>query len=238
MRTALPFLVASSLLVLGACRSTGETSPLLTVLPIENDGMHERNVMLAERAAQASDAQLVFFGDSITQGWESEPALWNAEFERYHPLNLGVSGDRTEHVLWRLATGAYDHLRPKLIVIMIGTNNTGHRMDRPVDIATGIDRILTQLSARFPQAKLALLAIFPCGETVTDPLRANNTAVNARLPAIAAAHGAEWLDLASAFTDDKGTLSTSVMPDLLHLSSDGYSRWATALREPLARWMR
>lgn len=238
MRTTLPFLAASFLLSLGACRSTGETSPLLTVTPVENDGMHERNVMLAERAAQAGDAQLVFFGDSITQGWESEPALWSAEFERYRPLNLGVSGDRTEHVLWRLATGAYDHLRPKLIVIMIGTNNTGHRMDKPADIAAGIDAILCQLHARFPQAKLALLAIFPRGETLADPMRANNAAVNARLPAIAAAHGAELLDLASAFTDDQGVLPTSVMPDLLHLSPDGYSRWATGLREPLARWMR
>lgn len=238
MRIALPFLVASSLLVLGACRSTGGTSPLLTVTPVENVDMHERNVMLAERAAQASDAQLVFFGDSITQGWESEPALWSAEFERYRPLNLGVSGDRTEHVLWRLATGAYDHLRPKLIVIMIGTNNTGHRMDQPADIAAGMDAILSQLRARFPQAKLALLAIFPRGETLADPMRANNAAVNARLPAIAAAHGAEWLDLASAFTDDQGVLPTSVMPDLLHLSPDGYARWATGLREPLARWMR
>lgn len=238
MRITLPFLVANSLLFLGACRSTGETSPLLTVLPVENDGMHERNVMLAERAGQANDAQLVFFGDSITQGWESEPALWDAEFERYRPLNLGVSGDRTEHVLWRLATGAYDHLRPKLIVIMIGTNNTGHRMDRPADIAAGVDAILSQLSARFPEAKLALLAIFPRGETPADPMRVNNSAVNTRLPAIAAAHGAELLDLASTFTDTAGNLPTSVMPDLLHLSPDGYSRWATALRDPLSRWMR
>ena len=239
MRMPFLFLLVGALSVAGSCGSLGSSAAArLTVTPVENVDMHERNVMLAERAGQASDTRLVFVGDSITQGWESEPELWNAEFGRYAPLNLGVSGDRTEHVLWRLETGAYDGLKPELIVIMIGTNNTGHRMDEPEPIAKGVDAILGQLSARFPRARLALLAIFPRGATVDDPMRANNTAVNALLTKIAAKRGAEWLDLSSAFTDDAGVLPEAVMPDLLHLSSDGYARWAAALREPLARWMR
>lgn len=239
MRWPFLFLFVGALSVAGACSSLGSSSAArLTVTPVENDGMHERNVMLAERAGHAKDTRLVFVGDSITQGWESEPDLWNAEFGRYAPLNLGVSGDRTEHVLWRLETGAYDGLKPEAIVIMIGTNNTGHRMDEPEPIANGIDTILGQLAARFPRARLVLLAIFPRDATVDDPMRRNNAAVNALLPKIAAKRGAEWLDLSGSFLDGNGVLHESVMPDLLHLSSDGYVRWATALREPLARWMR
>lgn len=242
MRIVLPAALASALAVVGACQSAAKPAPvppsLLTLAPVENEGMHERNLELALRAKTATGAQLLFVGDSITQGWESVPDLWNGEFGKYGPLNLGVSGDRTEHVLWRLAQGAYDHLRPKSIVVMIGTNNTGHRMDPPADIAAGIDEILAQLVRRYPEAKLALLAIFPRGETVDDPMRANNQAVNRLLPAIAKAHGAEWLDLSRAFTDSAGVLPKSVMPDLLHPGPYGYAVWANALREPVARWMR
>ena len=235
-------LVLAGFGALSSCKSEGAvapTAPPCAALTLaENEGMHARNVELAERAKRDADAKLVFVGDSITQGWESVPGLWNSEFGRYSPLNLGVSGDRTEHVLWRLAQGSYDHLKPTAIVVMIGTNNTGHRMDPPADIAAGIDAILTELARRYPKARIALLAIFPRGETVDDAMRKNNAEVNALLPAIAKQHGAEWLDLTRAFTDAAGRLPKAVMPDFLHPGDSGYAVWANAMRGSLERWMR
>ena len=228
-------------IVVAACKATSESaspSPtLVTLVPVENDGMHDRNVELAQRAKDNANARLVFLGDSITQGWESVPAIWAHEFAAYSPLNLGVSGDRTEHVLWRLEQGAYDRLRPSLFVIMIGTNNTGHRMDPPADIAAGVQEILAQLKRRYPMARLALLAIFPRGEKPDDPARANNNAVNALLVPIAKQAGAEWLDITRAFVDSNGLLSKTLMPDLLHPNSRGYEVWANAIRDPPNRWM-
>src|SRR6185436_11315007 len=106
-------------------------------------------------------------------------------------------------------------LQPKLIVIMIGTNNTGHRMDPPADIAAGVREILAQLGKRFPKSRLCLLAIFPRGETPDDPMRKNNDAANSLLAVVAKESGAEWLDLSRAFLDAKGVLSKDLMPDLL-----------------------
>ncbi len=208
------------------------------LVPSENAGMHERNVELAKRAKSNADAKLVFLGDSITQGWEGGgSAVWSAEFAPYSALNLGVSGDRTEHVLWRLAQGAYDQLNPKVIVIMIGTNNTGHRMDPPADIAAGVKEILAQLKQRFPKTRLALLAIFPRGETPEDPMRKNNDAANALLAKVAKDAGADWMDISRAFVDAKGVLPKNLMPDLLHPNTRGYEIWANAIRDSLKRWL-
>lgn len=226
-----------------ACQASDPSSkpiaPRVAALtPEENQNMHERNVMLVQRAKDNADAKLVFLGDSITQGWDGGGnEAWTREFGAYDPLNLGVSGDRTEHVLWRLAQGSYDHLRPKTIVIMIGTNNTGHRMDPPADIAAGVEEILAQLTQRFPKAKLVLLSIFPRGESAEDPSRLNNDAANKLLLGIAKQRGVESLDLTRAFTDAKGTLVKDLMPDFLHPNARGYDVWANAIRDPLKRWM-
>lgn len=222
------------------CKSTSEPvqPTLVTLVPVENEGMHARNVELAQRAKEHPDAKLVFLGDSITQGWEGAGAsTWRNAFGDLSPLNLGVSGDRTEHVLWRLAQGDYDALQPKAIVIMIGTNNTGHRMDPPADIAAGVTEILAQLKSKFPKARLVLLAIFPRGEQPTDPGRVNNAAVNALLIPVARQVGAEWMDISRAFTDANGVLAKSLMPDFLHPNTRGYEIWANAIREPLKNWL-
>ena len=208
------------------------------LVPLENTGMHPRNLELAELAKTNANAKVVFLGDSITQSWKDGGLdVWEREFAQYSALNLGVSGDRTEHVLWRLASGAYDKLHPKVIVSMIGTNNTGHRMDPPADIAAGVKEILAQLKKRFPNTRLALLAIFPRGEAPDDPMRKNNDATNALLVGIAKDAGASWLDLSRAFLDAKGVLSKDLMPDLLHPNTRGYEIWANAIRDPLKHWM-
>jgi beta-glucosidase len=242
-----PILVAILTLLASApaCKSGADSGPTADVptsaalMPEENSGMHERNLELVERAKAHPDAEVVFIGDSITHGWDDTGrSVWEREFAPMNALNLGVSGDRTEHVLWRLQQGAYDALRPRVIVMMIGTNNTGHRMDPPQDIADGVGAILTDLHERFPKAKLALLAIFPREATLDDPMRQNNAAANALLMALARERNVHWLDVSAAFCDADGTLSQELMPDLLHPNEQGYEAWASAMVGPLRGWMR
>ena len=230
---------------LAACASPGESRELQSVLttlantPAENEGMRERNQELVARALANPKAEVMFLGDSITQGWDfAGKSVWDLEFAPLQAINLGVSGDRTEHVLWRLQQGAYDQLRPELIVMMIGTNNTGHRMDPPEDIESGVRAILADLRRRYPKAKLAMLAIFPRGETADDEMRRNNAEANKLLAPLAREFGAEWLDLNRAFVDSKGVLSKELMPDLLHPNERGYDAWANAMRQAITRWMR
>lgn len=190
---------------------------------------------LNELKLRKSDIDLLMVGDSITQGWEDKVSpddLWLLYFEPRNAFNIGFSGDRTEQVLWRLQNGEVDGIQPKLAVLLIGTNNTGHRQDPAVDTALGIKAILQELRTRLPRAKILLLAIFPRGESPTDPLRRLNIEINGIIAGYADGRTVHFLDIGESFVDATGQLRTDLMPDLLHLSPTGYKIWADRM-EPL-----
>lgn len=180
--------------------------------------------------ADAGDPQVVFLGDSITQGWENAGAgVFEEYFGHWRTLNLGFSGDRTENVLWRLQHGAVDNIDPELVVLMIGTNNTGHRQDEPAWVARGVESILDELTSRLPDSKILMLAIFPRSAEADDLPRRNNTLINARLRNFADGERVFFHDLNSVFLDRQGNLPEAVMPDLLHPNEHGYRLLAREL---------
>jgi lysophospholipase L1-like esterase len=104
---------------------------------------------------------VIFLGDSITHGWEGQQA-WKEHFGAFHPVNLGISGDQTGHVLWRITEGhELEHLNPKAAVIMIGTNNIGGHSAQ--QIAGGIKAIVEELKRQKPHIKVLVLGVFPRG---------------------------------------------------------------------------
>lgn len=199
----------------------------------------ERTAAVAAAARANPSARLVFVGDSITQGWEGAGrAVWEREYAPLGALNLGVSGDQTASVLWRLQQGHFDPLRPELVVLLIGTNNTGHSMMPPQQIADGVAAILRELQRRLPEARVLLLGILPRGRSPEDPLRRSNAAANELLRGLADGRRVQFSDIGAAFLEPDGTLSHEVMPDYLHLSPRGYELWAAALRPHLRRLLR
>ena len=189
---------------------------------------------LAEAKARGGDVELVFIGDSITHGWDE--GLWAENFSKYEAFNLGFSGDRTEHVLWRIDHGALENLSPKVTVIMIGTNNTGHGEGHPpADTAKGIEAIIDRVQEQLPETKIVLLAIFPRGASADDRMRKVNKEINGLLPDIAKRKGVEFLDINYLFVENDGTLPKNVMPDLLHPNKTGYRLWAAGLNPVLER---
>lgn len=196
-----------------------------------------------EKVAQAREgkAELVMIGDSITNYWENtaqKPSdiagkkVWDAHFSNINTLNLGFGGDRTENVIWRLEHGEIDHINPKLAVLMIGTNNTGMRMDKPEYIAQGVEKIIDLVQHKLPNTKIVVLAIFPCGELPQDPSRVNNEAASRLIKKVAENKGAEFKDIGSVFLTKDGVLSRDIMTDLLHPNTKGYELWASQL-EPI-----
>jgi arylsulfatase A-like enzyme/lysophospholipase L1-like esterase len=180
------------------------------------------------------DHALAFIGDSITQGWEGAgKEVWKAHFESRNAVNLGFSGDRTEHVLWRLTRSHPRALKPKVAVLMIGTNNTGHQMQDPLEVAEGIRQILETLAENTPETRVLLLGIFPRGASPWDQGRLNNIAINQIIRRFADGDRVQYLDLAPVFLEPDGSLSTDVMPDHLHLNAEGYRRWAEAINPVL-----
>jgi len=194
----------------------------------------ERHEQKNAAAAQGS-WELIFIGDSITHGWEKAgKQSWNQYYGKRKALNLGFGGDRTEHVLWRLDHGELDGYSPKVAVIMIGTNNTGHRKDPPKAIANGVKQIIGRLQAKSPETKILLLAIFPRAASKTDPKRVNNDTTNALLARLADGDKVRFLDINDRFLLPDGTLSKEIMPDLLHPQQKGYAIWGEAIEPTLS----
>jgi len=184
---------------------------------------------------EMNQVDLVFLGDSITHGWETKaPKDWQQYYGKRNALNIGFNGDRTEHVLWRLQNGEVDNIAPKLVVLMIGTNNTKYRNDTPKDTALGIKRIIEELKNRLPQTKVLLLAIFPRGANVNDPLRKINAEVNAIIKGFDDEKHVHYLDINHIFLDKKGNLSKSVMQDLLHPNPSQYKLWGQAIESKIS----
>jgi beta-glucosidase len=191
---------------------------------------------LAEVAKGKID--LVMIGDSITHGWENAGRqVWNKYYKKRKPLNLGYSGDRTENVLWRLQHGEVEGISPKLAVIMIGTNNTGHRQEAPEHTALGIRYIIDELQHRLPKTKILLLAIFPREESPNGKLRKINDDINDIISGYAKIRNVSYLDINHVFLDPDGTLPKSIMPDLLHPQAKGYALWAEAMEPAITRLM-
>jgi beta-glucosidase len=186
---------------------------------------------LREVAQRGAEIDLVFLGDSITQALERpDSAKVIAEtFPGMTVLNLGYNADKTENVLWRLRNGEIDGLSPKAVVVMIGTNNSGHRMDPPEITAKGIRLILEDLHAKMPNAKIVLLSIFPRG----DAAHPNNQQINALLPALADGKNIFHINLNDTFFDANGQVPPDIMPDKLHPSVKGDALWIKALKPHL-----
>jgi lysophospholipase L1-like esterase len=196
---------------------------------LQERGWKERHERF-NKISQEGKAEVVFLGDSITQGWEGAgKAVWEEHFADLNAANFGISGDRTEHVLWRLANGNFDGLSPQLIVIMIGTNNIGHGSSTPEQAADGVRAIVENLHAKMPEAKLLLLGVFPRGEKAEDDLRQKTVEINGRIEKLDELDYVKYVDIGAKFLEDDGTLSKEIMPDFLHLSEDGYRRWAEAI---------
>ena len=185
--------------------------------------------------------RVVFLGDSITQGWGSEgKAEWDARFAPLGAANLGIGGDRTQNILWRIAHGALDGLQPELVVLKIGVNNLWEEVFvcGPNRVADGVAACVAAIRARCPTAKVLALGILPTQAAPDHPLRAIVRAVNARSAAqTPTADGrVRFEDIGAAFLEVDGRISTDIMPDGCHLSPRGYARFADAL-QPLVQAM-
>ena len=185
------------------------------------------------RQSAAGGVKVVFIGDSITNGWEQKgrgPEQLEKYFSKgdWKMLNLGYSADRTEHVLWRLDNGELDGYEAKCVLLMIGTNNTGHfekfSDEPPADTILGIREILKKIRAKQPKAKVVLTAIFPRGANECDQFRLRNDVVNREVRKLCDGKTVFWCDFSDRFLDEKGDTGW-IMKDRLHPGPQGYEIW-------------
>ena len=185
-------------------------------------------------------AKVVFIGDSITHFWESKgKEQWKKYFSEgdMKMLNLGTSGDRTEHVLWRLDNGELDGYEAKCVLLMIGTNNSGHFKnfsdEPPMDTILGIREIVKKIRAKQPKAVVVLTAIFPRGANANDPYRLRNDVVNREIRRFCDGKTVFWCDFSDRLLDKNGDTKW-VMPDRLHPGAQGYEIWYQEVKPYIA----
>lgn len=165
-------------------------------------------------------------GDSITARWRGSES-WTKHWGSYRAVNMGIGGDRTQNVLWRLQNGELDGYKAKLFVVMIGTNNLFDKKTEPAEVAAGIKAIIDLIQAKQPQAKILLLGIFPRGEK-PNPGREKIAATNELISKFQGG-AVHYMDFGAKFLEPDGTISKEVMKDYLHLAPKGYDIWAEAI---------
>ena len=184
---------------------------------------------------KAGPIDVLFLGDSITAGW-ANPArahIWESFYGKNQPANFGIGGDQTQHVIWRIENGELDGIKPKVTVLMLGTNNTGHRYgtETAAETAEGVRAILDTLTTRVPGARILLLGIFPRAEAIK---RQRNDEVNRQIEKLADDKRVFWLNLGEHFFESDGTLQKRLFldekPFPIHLSTEGYKTWAAAMQ--------
>jgi lysophospholipase L1-like esterase/dienelactone hydrolase len=214
-----------SILSLALVALAQQTPIEVTPIMRQDNWWQERHQLINKRAEEAKqNCQLIFIGDSITEGWETNgKEIWESSYKKFNAINLGISGDRTEHVLWRLKNGNLTHINPSLAIIMIGTNNASN--SKPEDTAEGIKSIVEELHYQKPEMKVLLLNIFPRGAEKDDPLRKKNQKVSRICDKLNDLGYVDILNINANFLEKDSRLTTEVMPDLLHLSKKGYQLW-------------
>jgi lysophospholipase L1-like esterase len=210
--------------------ATVRTNTAIVPVPRSDEGGKKRSDQLLQRAKDnPGDCDIVFIGDSITHAWEGGGQnVWQKYYGTRKALNFGVGGDRTQHVLWRFENGQLDGLKPKVAVLMIGTNNSNKDDNTEAEILEGVTKIVTQMRERQPQMKIIVLGIFPRGATFSFQ-RGKILQVNQALAKLADGKNIFYIDFGSQLIEADGSISKEIMPDYLHLSERGYEIWAAAI---------
>jgi lysophospholipase L1-like esterase len=219
-------------------KSDQEKKPNTAVTPKLNAGFMKRHEGFLE-IAKKGDINVLLMGDSITDAWRSPKSgkpVFDKYFEPLKTANFGIGGDRTEGVLWRIENGELEGYTPKLMMLMIGTNNIGGMKkdgtsfgNTPEEIAEGIKAIVDKFRNKFPQAKVLLLGVFPRNVSPDSAQRKSVNAINKIISKYDDGKSVRYLDIGDKFLAKDGTLPADVMPDALHPNTRGYEIWAEAV---------
>ena len=190
--------------------------------------LHEAHVKTVQANQGPVDVLLV--GDSITIQWGSS---WSKHFPDRKAVNIGIGGDKTQNVLWRLDHGGVDGHKPRAIVLMIGNNNMFFTPETGVAAAAqGVKACLANLREKFPEALIVVAKILPCHAPKVrfyeDILLTNAEIDKLNL---GADPKVKVLDLTQDFLNADGTIKQALFtPDNIHLSPEGYAAYAARLK--------
>jgi lysophospholipase L1-like esterase len=188
---------------------------------------------------------LLFLGDSIMDNWRTRaPKIWEDNYGKYQTANFGIGGDTTQNVIWRIANGELDGIHPRVVVLMIGTNNSAS--NTPEEIFAADKKIVNLIREKIPETKVLLLAIFPRGKRQNTNGTPDNYVLrmsvirptNDLLATLDDGKNVRYLDIGSKFFGPDGQIPDTIMSDHLHPTAAGYQIWVDAMQPLLDEMMR
>ena len=239
LKLALLCAVFSSLVSVASAQESKKENSATKPAPRDKnwEKRHETFVGIAKRG----NVDLLFLGDSITDAWGGEGhgtngghKIFTSKFVPMKAANFGIGGDRTQHVIWRLQNGELNGIKPKVVQLMIGTNNSNGTDNTAEEIADGVKGIIEEIKKKSPSTKVLLLAVFPRNTGKDDAAKKIQKDKIDKVNSIISklddgGKSVKFLDIGSKFKDASGALPKELMPDQLHLSEKGYEIWANAV---------
>ena len=178
---------------------------------------------------------LLWIGDSIVENWKDRgKPTWDQYYGPRGAANLGIGGDRTEHLLWRMDHGNLDGVSPKLAIVMMGQNNGG--TNTAEEIAEGVTAIVTRLRSKLPETKILLLGIFFRGEHPNEEQK-RLAQTNEIISKLADEKHVFYMNINSIFLLPDGSIPASLMPDFEHPSPEGHKLWAETIEPKVSALM-
>jgi len=170
--------------------------------------------------ASGKKVDIVFMGDSITEGWQSKhPAFFTPG-----RVCRGISGQTTPQMVLRMMADVIA-LKPRLIHIMAGTNDiAGNTGKMTVQQSCDNLRMMTEL-AQANGIKVLLAAVPPAdhfpwrqGLATVGPIRA----INAWLADYARRSRATYVDYTGVLATEAGAMKPGMAYDGVHPTEQGY----------------
>jgi platelet-activating factor acetylhydrolase IB subunit beta/gamma len=179
--------------------------------------------------------EVVFLGDSITRRWEDNIDLWDSHFKKFNACNFGVGQDCLQNVKWRITNGELDGISPKLIVVLIGTNNLDKNSTS--EIFLSIKDIVSIIKEKLPNTKIILLGIFPRSD---DEKKLNYMKsikkINNRLKNEYRFSRISFYDVGKKIFLDRGQIDTNLLEDGIHPNRRGYQKLGPYLEKMIVRY--
>lgn len=192
----------------------------------QNEIQEQINAAIATRRQPG----ILFVGDSITQGW-GHNLIWQRFYNPRGAINAGIASDRVQHILWRVQRSRLDLLKPKVVVLLGGTNNLA--LDQPALIASGLNKIIQEIRSQSPTTQILVLGIFPSGQDPAGKRRVKTKLANTYIQRLADGQNIHYLDIGTKFLERDGRIAKTTMFDYLHLTLRGYQIWAKAMEPDL-----
>jgi beta-glucosidase len=211
-------------------------NPAVIPEPSNNDFWIQRFNQL--QAAPKGNPDVIFLGDSIMDGYQHGAGItvWNAQVAPLNAADFAIGASATQNVLYEINQGQLDDTSPRVVVLMIGTNNLGLFGETPDQTAGGVQACVDDILAKQPQTQVLLLGVLPRGESPTDPYRDQITELNRLIAPLGRATHVRYLDIGGWFLQPDGTISSADMDDYLHPTAWGYQMMSAAIN-PLLRQM-